>query len=483
MKLNGTSRYLVMIRDTLAKSIVPELQSPATKSAAELINNVLNELIRREGDVPALLQQVVAEGHAIAAEMRVRLDGGAAPAIAVGSGFNDAANAFAALCADISTMGEALWQQGKAGDLPRRAAEWEGNAHTAFLRVAVPPPTQEDDAEPVPKPALEAFLKTVHAAGDKLRVVTLDRVPGGFGKQTYMAEIDDGSGKRESLVIRKGDRSPLIDHPIFDLEREFCLLDAVSRAGYPAPVPLWFGRKGNGIDADFMVVKRMPGRVMGSFFAGPEGGKLSESQVRELTHLLAQLHRMPLETFEALIRRFDVPELLTDTTEQYTRRVVQGWRDYLAQRESLPSPLFTYLMQWLVDNVPRDERRPVLLHGDFSIHNMLADDGRVTAVLDWEGSMFGAPELDLAFVRLTLSKFLDWERFVALYVEYGGSPPREESMNYSLALYNLRVVLAGALASRNVQSGASGDLRLAMFELGLTPHFMASTLACTAPKS
>ena len=490
MKLNDTERYLSLIRDAFEKSIVSELQSPSAKGAAGLISNVLNDLLRREGDVPALLARANVEGAAIAAEMHALLKDGNVAAIAGTDSYNGAAATFAKLCADISAMGPALAKQSerdKGRALMRRAAEWEGKVHLAVTRAPVPETANENsreaDADPLPKAALEAFLQTVHSAGKSLRVATLDRMPGGFGKQTYLTDIETGAGQRESLVIRKGDKNPLLDHPIFDMEREFVLLNTVCKAGYPAPQPLWFGRKVAGVDADFMVMKKMPGRVMGNFFDGPDGGRLKDAQVQELAGLLARLHQMKLETFDDLIRRFDDPALLTDNVEQYTRRTLAGWHSYADQCRSLPSPLFVYVLQWLEDRVPKDSQRPVLLHGDFSIHNLLADNGRVTAVLDWEGAMFGAPEFDLAFMQSTLSKFIDWDDFVRYYVEAGGRVPTPESMRYYAAFYDMRVLLTGALASRNIQAGTSGDIRLAMFELGLHPHFMEKALAGTAEKS
>ena len=485
MKLNDTARYLSLIRDAFEKSIVPDLQSTSAKGAAGLISNVLNDLLRREGEAPALLTKANIDGAAIAAEMHTLLQSSSAVALTSSDSYNGASAAFTALCADISAMGCVLAKSEKGRAMMRRAAEWEGKVHLAVTRAPVPASANSGEAEvePLPKAALEAFLQSVHPAGKNLRVTTLDRMPGGFGKQTYLTDIETGAGQHESLVIRKCDKSPLIDHPIFDMEREFVLLNTVCATGYPAPQPLWFGRKVAGIDADFMVMKKMPGRVMGNFFDGPDGGKLKDEQVRELAELLARLHLMKLDAFSDLIQRFDDPALLTDNIEQYTRRSLAGWRSYIDQRGCLPSPLFTYLMQWLDDNVPKDAHRPVQLHGDFSIHNLLAENGRVTAVLDWEGAMFGAPELDLAFVQSTLSKFIDWDLFVQYYIECGGRPPAPESMKYYSAFYDMRVLLSGALASRNVQVGTTSDIRLAMFELGLHPHFMEKVLAGTAEKS
>ena len=40
--------------------------------------------------------------------------------------------------------------------------------------------------------------------------------------------------------------------------------------------------------------------------------------------------------------------------------------------------------------------------------NILMENDQVTAVLDWEGSMFAAPEMDLVYAQPLVSKQLWW---------------------------------------------------------------------------
>ncbi len=492
MKLNDTALYLSLIRSTLEHSILPELQTPGAKGAAGLITNVLNELARREDALPPAIDKTNAEGEHIAADMRALLK---RPAVSTTTpmamptntqSFRGPATTFAALSADIADLAKALRDEaGKdsaTASLLRRAAEWEANAHTNFIKVPAPELAQAAVADPLPLPALQSFLRGVHPAGERLNVISIHRIPGGFGKQTYMVEIDDGSGNHQPLVIRKNDRIQILHHSSAGLEREFNLLKVVHAAGYPAPNPLWFGKAVPGIDADFMVVEKLPGSVIGAFLGGGADARIPESQMLLLAELLARLHTLDLDAFAALTPQFEDAALLTDTVEQCTRRTMAGWRKAAEDHGYLPSPLMDYLFNWLADNVPQDQRRPVLAHGDFGSHNILMDDGKVTAVLDWEGSMFAAPEMDLVYAQPLVSKHIEWDRFLAHYIACGGRAPDAESMNYYMTFLSLRVILVGNVANRNLQSGISNDIRYAMFELGLTPHFMQQTLATTADK-
>ena len=57
------------------------------------------------------------------------------------------------------------------------------------------------------------------------------------------------------------------------------------------------------------------------------------------------------------------------------------------------------LIDWLGANMPPDDGRVALVHGDYRIDNMIfdADSTRLLAVLDWELSTLGHPFADLAY--------------------------------------------------------------------------------------
>ncbi|MEW9555872.1 phosphotransferase enzyme family protein [Nonomuraea sp. NPDC050783] len=72
------------------------------------------------------------------------------------------------------------------------------------------------------------------------------------------------------------------------------------------------------------------------------------------------------------------------------------------------------------------------LHGDYYTGNTLARDGRIVAVLDWDETFVGAPELELAAAALEWGDDLAGpsEEFVAAYHDEGGTAARldEESL-------------------------------------------------------
>ena len=59
--------------------------------------------------------------------------------------------------------------------------------------------------------------------------------------------------------------------------------------------------------------------------------------------------------------------------------------DFRAQFEEAGGdrPIIALGLKWLEDNCP-DRVEPVLVHGDYRMGNLLAEDSKLTGVLDWE---------------------------------------------------------------------------------------------------
>ena len=90
----------------------------------------------------------------------------------------------------------------------------------------------------------------------------------------------------------------------------------------------------------------------------------------------------------------------------YFRRQIDRWTKQYRASETEPITEMDELIDWLDGNVPEDDGRRTLVHGDYRIDNMLfAEDGPdCVAVLDWELSTIGHPFADLAAL------VMQWQR-------------------------------------------------------------------------
>jgi aminoglycoside phosphotransferase (APT) family kinase protein len=83
----------------------------------------------------------------------------------------------------------------------------------------------------------------------------------------------------------------------------------------------------------------------------------------------------------------------------YFARQLQRWGEQYRASETSVHGEMNNLIVWLGANVPADDGRIALVHGDWRIDNMVfaKDSAELLAVLDWELSTLGHPFADLAY--------------------------------------------------------------------------------------
>lgn len=84
----------------------------------------------------------------------------------------------------------------------------------------------------------------------------------------------------------------------------------------------------------------------------------------------------------------------------YFERQVGRWTKQYRASETETVPAMDQLIDWLQANMPEDDGKRTLVHGDYRLDNLLfAPEGtECVAVLDWELSTIGHPYADLAAV-------------------------------------------------------------------------------------
>ncbi len=88
----------------------------------------------------------------------------------------------------------------------------------------------------------------------------------------------------------------------------------------------------------------------------------------------------------------------------YFERQLGRWTSQYRATELHKIAAMDALINWLEDNLPSDDGRVCLVHGDFRLDNMMfaKDSPEVIALLDWELSTLGHPFADLAYQCMQL---------------------------------------------------------------------------------
>jgi aminoglycoside phosphotransferase (APT) family kinase protein len=498
MKITDSADYLRVALHTLETKIAPELTSADGQAAGAILGRVLNELRRREEvSAPQLAASLAVAGKLVdGLSMLARKNAISQPASlmrpgSTSSDFSSLALQHAALTAQIEALAAAL-ANGR-GRLTQKSDHEALNAllfevalwDEAFAKAQrtlplpdapTPPPLS---GRPLTKDLLEIFLHSVHPDGEKVIVTEFKAIPGGFGKQTSRAKYTDGTGTQHEVIIRKSDPTPMASKGAFLVDNEFYLLRDVYKAGIlPMAEPLWLAKDFPGVDADFYIMSALPGAVPSSFL-GAASATIPEEIILDMAEKMARLHRMELTHIANYLAAYDNADVLNDTIENCYRRLIGEWKDYYEQYDHLPSPFVVYLLDWLSRNVPHNKAAPVLVHGDFNVHNVLVEHGRITGVLDWECSNIGAPEQDLAYIRPIISQHIDWDRFIDHYEASGGPEIARDAMDFYMAFAAMRLCIIFNKGVHNLQNGVNSDIRYGIIDLDLTPEFMTQALACT----
>jgi len=212
------------------------------------------------------------------------------------------------------------------------------------------------------------------------------RIAGGRSNLTY--EVADARGRR--FVLR---RPPLgnVLQSAHDMAREHRIISALHGTPVPVATPLGFCADPAVNGAPFYVMDFVEGTVLRTEAqaqaALDEVGRASAG--RSLVDTLADLHALdPAAVGVADLGRPD----------GYAERQLRRWYAQFQSSKERDVPVIDEVHRRLSAHVPA-QRRTSIVHGDYRIDNcMLAPDGAVRAVLDWELCTLGDPLADLGLL-------------------------------------------------------------------------------------
>lgn len=228
-------------------------------------------------------------------------------------------------------------------------------------------------------------------------------VGNGRSNLTYLAEDSDGG----AVVVRR----PPLGHALesaHDVAREFRVLSALHPLGQPVPKPLALCEDSAVTGAPFCVMERVEGALVDSAKAAEAVDRGARVRAgRAIPETLAALHEVDLER----ARLADMAR-----AEDHAGRQLRRWSRQWEASRTRELPLVDELGARLREAVP-PQPETTIVHGDFTPNNLLmASDGEVAAILDWELWTLGDPIADLAWLRI-------WWPPNAERAPLGGDPP------------------------------------------------------------
>jgi aminoglycoside phosphotransferase (APT) family kinase protein len=234
---------------------------------------------------------------------------------------------------------------------------------------------------------LAAYLEN-HVAGFR-GPLTAEKFADGQSNPTFLIRADSGP-----YVLRRKPPGPLLKSA-HAVDREYRVMAALVDTAVPVARVFHLCEDDSVIGSMFFLMEYVDGRVLWDP-ALPELNPSDRSAIyAQMNQILAALHSVNIEAVG--LSDFGRPG-------NYFARQVSRWSKQYNASETQPLAEMEHLIEWLPANMPADDGRVALVHGDYRLDNMLFQQTGtdVLAVLDWELSTLGHPFADLAYQCMQL---------------------------------------------------------------------------------
>ena len=215
--------------------------------------------------------------------------------------------------------------------------------------------------------------------------LTVEQFKGGQSNPTYKLTTPD-----RAYVLRRKPPGKLLPgaHAV---DREYRVITALGAQGFPVARSYALCLNETVIGTPFYVMAMVEGRI----FWDADLPELSRDErpayFDAMNATIAALHLIDPDA--AGLGDYGKPG-------NYFARQIGRWsKQYQEDEEAGRVAAMDRLVEWLPANLPPDEPRARIIHGDFRCDNMVFDahEPRVLAVLDWELSTLGHPLADFSY--------------------------------------------------------------------------------------
>ena len=225
----------------------------------------------------------------------------------------------------------------------------------------------------------------------------------GFGTLLSAEKFSDGQSNptfrlvtdRNQFVLRRKPAGPVLPSA-HAVDREYRVMSALAETAVPVPRMRLLCEDESVIGTIFFVMDFVEGEIhFDAQLKAINDPARRGAMYDQMNQVLANLHSVDLEA---------VGLMDYGRPGNYFERQLSRWSKQYRASETEEIAAMEQLMAWLPDNMPADDGRVSLIHGDYRLDNMMFATGgsEVIALLDWELSTLGHPFSDLAYQCMQL---------------------------------------------------------------------------------
>ena len=320
------------------------------------------------------------------------------------------------------------------------------------------------DGEALLRDRLSSYLQA--QTGRPWALGPFTRYAVGFSWITYgFTAREEGSADERGLILRLGPPyglfAPYSAHP------QYAALKALEASRVPVPRVFWWSDDASILGAPFFISEKMPGVA-----PVPWSDDFEEAYRKNIgaqfVSALAALHAGDV--------RDSGIEGNGTTVENAALKQIDFWQE-AGERWALKShPMLHWALGWLRRNQPVAPRVS-LVHGDYRLGNFLEQDGRITAILDWELVHVGDPHEDIGWAFLPqfamgsglICRLIPRDEFIAQYERESGIKVNQASVHFYLVFSLVKLALTHIAAIRCFEEGRFNDMRMPAMGTQLAP--------------
>lgn len=241
----------------------------------------------------------------------------------------------------------------------------------------------EGDGVLIGNVALDAWIAQALGA-TSARVTSAGKLSGGAIQENWLLACETTEGRRE-LVLRR-DAPATIAHSRSRAE-EFALIEAAFAAGVTVPRAHGCCADASVLGAPFALYEKVAGIGYGPKIVRSMTPDQGDALGRDLGRQLARIHAIPVDG--------RLSEILGAKPENAALVEIDGLRGAL-DAIGADRPGLEWGLRWAERMAP-SPGEIAFAHRDFRTGNFMVEDGRLTAVLDWEFAGWCDPVADVAW--------------------------------------------------------------------------------------
>lgn len=296
--------------------------------------------------------------------------------------------------------------------------------------------------------------------------LTVEQFKGGQSNPTFKLTA---GGQSYVLRSKPGPAAKLLASA-HAIDREFRVMDALNKAGFPAARQYALCTDESIIGRAFYIMEFVDGRVLWDQSLPGMTNAERAAIYDEMNRVIAQLHTIDYAAIG--LADFGKPG-------NYFKRQIDRWTKQYKASETEKIDAMDKLIEWLPNNIPQGDDTSIV-HGDYRLDNMIfhPTEPRILAVLDWELSTLGHPLADFSYhcmswhipqaqfrgiggldiASLGIPSEAD---YIAKYCERTGRTIRQEDFTFYLAynMFRMAGILQGIM-KRYVDGTASSEQAL-----------------------